>query len=488
MLSMCLAGFSSGPVHGAIYHIDAVHGADSQSGLAPDQAWRSLDKVNMTPLKPGDEVRFKSGNVWKGRLNPQGGGSANAPVRIHRYGNGPLPRIEGGGLHGDAVLLENFAHVWVSELEITNTGPHREPWRTGIRVCASGAREVAGVRLEKLHVRDVNGDLRKDSEGCGIYFETKGDKACFNGLAIENCRVERTDRNGICQRGIGRTRSRNVVIRGNTLEDIGGDGIKLWGTNGGLIEHNVVRKARARCTDNEAAAGIWPFACDDTVIQFNEVSGTVGTRDGQGFDADYHCRRTLIQYNYSHGNEGGFLLVCGPGRTTNEDTVVRYNLSVHDGVNSARVFHFGGASQRTRIYNNTIILGHHQDLPMVLFTAWKGGTADGVEFFNNLFVVGDGGRATYQLKPSNGVRFSHNLFVGRHEGLPAGVSAGGFKPRFAGPLQPRPGSRAVHAFRPLGGSSFPRGVIVANHGGRDLAGNRLPSGLPPAIGALEPPP
>ncbi len=474
------------PLAGAVYHVDSTNGEDTRSGLGPGSAWRSLERANKVDLKPGDELRFKSGGVWKGPLKPQGGGAEGAPVRIGRYGDGPLPRIEGGGMGPDAVLLENFSHVSVSELEIANTGPRREPWRTGIRVCANGAGTVAGVRLEKLHVRDVNGDLRKDHEGCGIYFEAKGGNgACFDGLVIEGCRVERTDRNGICQRGTGRTRSRNVVIRGNRLEDIGGDGIKLWGTNGGLIEHNVVRKARARCAENEAAAGIWPFACDDTVIQFNEVSGTVGTKDGQGFDADYQCRRTVIQYNYSHGNEGGFLLVCGPGGAENSDAVIRYNLSVHDGVKTARVFHFGGASRSARIYNNTIVIGPHQDLPMMLFTDWSGGVAEDVVFSNNLFLVRAGGRVTYQLRPSNGVLFRDNLFVGRHEGLPEGVAAVDTMPRFEGEPLPRPGMESIKAFRPLGGGDFPRGTVIGGNGGRDLLGNPLPTG-PPAIGAIEP--
>ena len=76
-----------------------------------------------------------------------------------------------------------------------------------------------------------------------------------------------------------------MIIRGNLLEDIGGDGIKLWGSNGALVEHNVLRGGRMRCKD--AAAGIWPWDCDDTVIQFNEVCGMKGTVDGQGFDSDF---------------------------------------------------------------------------------------------------------------------------------------------------------------------------------------------------------
>ena len=68
-----------------------------------------------------------------------------------------------------------------------------------------------------------------------------------------------------------------------------------------------------RCRD--AAAGIWPWDCDDTIIQFNEVSGMKGTVDGQGFDSDFLCRRSLFQYNYSHNNDGGFMLICTPGNS-----------------------------------------------------------------------------------------------------------------------------------------------------------------------------
>ena len=41
--------------------------------------------------------------------------------------------------------------------------------------------------------------------------------------------------------------------------------------------------------------------------------------------------------------EGGFFLICAPGRSYNEDTIIRYNISQNDGINSARVFHISGA-------------------------------------------------------------------------------------------------------------------------------------------------
>jgi parallel beta-helix repeat protein len=469
---------------GTIYHIDSSSGDDSRSGTAPEQAWRSLEKANDVRLEPGDRLLFKAGGRWSGGFKPGGAGSKERPVRIGRYGEGALPRIDGGGVE-DALLLENFPHVEVADLEITNRGETRAPWRTGVKVSAEGSGRLENITLRRLFVHDVNGDLRKSHEGCGIFFEAKGGgDTHFDGLLIEGCRVERADRNGICQRGLGRARSRNVIIRGNTLEDIGGDGIKLWGSDGGLIERNVVRKARARCTENEAAAGIWPFACDDTLIQFNEVSGTLGTRDGQAYDSDYWCRRTVFQYNYSYQNEGGFMLICTPGHAINEDTMIRHNISVHDGIDTARVFHFGGGAARTRVYHNTIVIGARQKLPMMLFTEWDGGRARDSVFANNLFIVEQGGRAVYDFGTSTGNVWEDNVFVGSHTGLPEGARAAQM-PRFKGPLVPKPGFESLRAFTPADAERFPRGKPIADNGGRDFFGKPLPGG-PPAVGAIEP--
>ena len=261
----------------------------------------------------------------------------------------------------DTLLLRNVEFWEVQDLEITNLGTNREPWRTGVRIVTDGFGTMRHIHLKKLFVHDVNGDLNKNREGCGIFFESRGaNSSRFDDLLIENCHVVHVDRNGICQRSSSRGRSTGVVIRGNLLEDIGGDGIKVWGSDGAVIERNVLRGGRTRCDDY--AAGIWPWDSDDTIIQFNEVSGMKGTKDGQGFDSDYRCRRSVFQYNYSHDNEGGFFLICAPGNSYCEDTIIRYNISQHDGINSARVFHFGGGAKNTQIYNNTIYLGTNQDL------------------------------------------------------------------------------------------------------------------------------
>lgn len=489
ILSACpfLSAFSKA----GTYHLDATKGDDSFTGLAPDQAWKTLAKVNATEFQPGDRILFKAGEVWNGQLKPKGSGriegDASGLISVGRYGEGALPRIDGQGRFYDTILLENIQGWELADLEITNLGPTPAQWRNGVRISANGIGRMSRIYLRRLFVHDVNGDLRKDKEGCGIFFEASSrNGSCFDGLLIEKCHVMKTDRNGICQRGRGGPRSRNVIIRDNLLEDIGGDGIKLWGTNGGLIERNLIRGARMRCGTGEAAAGIWPFDCDDTVIQFNQVSGMKGTQDGQAYDSDYGCRRTLFQYNYSHQNEGGFMLLCAPGKAVNEDTIVRYNISVHDGINSARVFHFGGNATRNRIYNNTIVLSPQQDLPIFLGTAWNSGVSRDTVFTNNLFLVSEGGRGTWSFGPTQGNVFESNLFIGKHEGLPSGIAITPKSPEFHGPLVPAKSIAELVNFKPKSATGFPRGKVIPNHGGRDFFGKPVSPDKPPAIGAIEP--
>lgn len=121
------------------------------------------------------------------------------------------------------------------------------------------------------------------------------------------------------------------------LEQIPRDGIVPIGCDGAVIEYKRMRDCTRLLPEGEAGAGIWSWSCDNTGIQFNEVSDHKAPWDAQDFDADWNCRNTLMQYNYSHDNEGGFLLVCTNGAVREPvnagdvDAVVRYDVSVNDG-------------------------------------------------------------------------------------------------------------------------------------------------------------
>jgi hypothetical protein len=469
----------------ATYHVDSTTGDDQHSGTDPAEAWRSLDRVNAHVFQPGDRLLFRSEMTYVGQLKPQGSGRMRdgqpVPIVVDRFGEGSKPRIDAQGRFPDAVLLHNVEYWEINGLRVSNQGTNREPWRTGVRLLVDHGQTVRHLRLRQLFVHDVNGDLRKSHEGCGIFFEAREEGSRFDGVLIEDCHLLRTDRNGICQRRSRHAgRSTNVVIRQNLLMDIGGDAIKPWGSDGALVEFNIVRGARTRCEDY--AAGIWPWDCDDTIIQFNDVAGVKGTKDGQAFDSDYRCRRSTFQYNYSHNNEGGFFLVCSPGTSWNEDTIIRYNLSQNDGSPGARIFHFAGNPQRTQVYHNTIYVGPGRDLPMVLCTEWDGGWSSQTAFRNNIFFVE--GRVNYELGRSRDWIWENNVFFGRHDNRPADALARTERPSLLAPgtAGDHIGSLKVYQFNP----SLPpwRGVAVRNNGGRDFFGYTVPENSP-TVGAFE---
>lgn len=474
---------------GRTFYVDSVDGNDSNKGSSKEDAWASLKPVNRMTFNPGDKILFKAGTNYKGLLKPQGSGSKDAPIVIDMYGSGDKPRIDGEGIL-DTVLLENIEYWEVNNLEITNLGQTRMNQRTGIKVSAYGCGTLHHIHLKNLYVHDVNGSLDKKTEGCGIFAEARGVvNSRFDGLLIENCHVLRTDRNGICMRSSFTNRfgnwfpSVNVVIRNNFIEDCGGDCIKPWGCDGCLVEYNVVKGGRRRCEDY--AAGIWPWSCDNTIIQYNEVTGMKGTKDGQAFDSDYNSRNSLFQYNYSHDNDGGFMLVCSPETSRSNigtlNTVIRYNISQNDGSDS-RIFHISGAGVKdTHIYNNVIYVGPKLDNKMLLFYNWGGRWPVNTYFRNNIFYVD--GRVDYDLGKSVNTVFENNVFYGNHAGRPAGKNTITSDPGLADAGSGSHGGESIKGYNLVPGSvCIEGGIEIADNGGKDFWGNLIHPEKKPDIG------
>jgi hypothetical protein len=472
-----------------VFYIDSVTGDDGNDGLSPGQAWQTLAPVNTMTFIPGDRILFKTGTSYTGQLKPLGSGEDGNPITIDMYGTGNKPAINGGGIL-DAVLLQNVEYYEVSNLKITNLGASRQNWRTGIKLWANNYGTVHHIYLKDLDVYDVNGSLDKNTEGCGIFIHSTGaTPSRFDDVLVENCHVLRTDRNGICMRSNFTNHdsnwfpSLNIVIRENLVEDCGGDAIKPWGADGCLVEYNRVDGARERCSD--AAAGIWPWSCDNTLIQYNEVSGVKGTWDGQGFDSDYNCQNSLFQYNYSHDNEGGFMLICGPniepGNIGCLNTVVRYNISQNDGINSARVFHISGDSVRnTNIYNNVIYVSPSQNLPLILFGYWDD-WPDNTKFYNNIFYVD--GMVSYNFGGSTNNVFENNVFYGNHTSPPSDPYAITSDPMLVSAGSGGDGLDSVGGYKLQTGSPcITAGKTIADNGGRDFWCNLLDPAEDPDIG------
>lgn len=410
------------------YYIDDVNGNDSNIGTARKQAWKTLDKVNAQTFKPGDQVFFKRGGKWKGQLTPKGSGSKSDPVIFTAYGKGNLPVIAAEGKFKDAVLLKNMSHVVLEFLDISNldaTVKEQKTGPTGVRILSEDIGTIYNIRLSNLYVHDVNGDNKKGSkEGHGIFWDCQGPKPSnIEGLLIENCKLIRVDRNGIRGNGTFGFRNnwfpnKNLVIRGCTLEDIGGDGIVVKAFDGSVIEYNKLFYIRTRAKDN--AVGIWPHSSDNTLIQFNEVAYTQNddwSNDGQSFDVDGNSYNTIIQNNYSHDNEGGFMLVISDAINAKskmtKNSIIRDNLSINDGNNRKRLFNFALVTDSTLVSGN-VFYNNTKDSVKMEVVDIEHGIPKNIVFEKNIFKYVQSATAVFSKseKQYGAVTWKQNTFNG----------------------------------------------------------------------------
>lgn len=450
-----LASVAAGEARAAQYYVDSARGDDKHPGTSPNRAWHSMEKVNSTVFAPGDRVRFVRGSSWTTPLLISARGTASRPIVFEATGRGARPRIDAAGRYEDAVVLSNAQHVVFKDFEITNTGEQgsgtNTPPRRGVHIIAENCGTLTNIVVSDLFIHDVNGTQRIKHNG-GIIFTTRGDRvpSRYDGLRIERNIVWRVDRSGIVAQSSHARRNRwfpslKVVIRDNWLGDLGGDGITPWATDGCLVEHNIVQGANERAGTYNA--GIWPWSTDNTVMRLNRASGVKTLMDGQGFDADYNSHNTLLEYNLSHDNEGGFLLICTPGKRNqaencgNPGTVVRHNISRHD---QARTLHVAGNAEQTLIYSNAVYLAPRSDVQVLLLSDWNG-WANGVKLRNNLFCSEGLARYGHQTSrhpngaygigpgwgPATNITFKGNRYLGQHEGRPVEADSD-----FAGAPQP----------------------------------------------------
>ena len=88
---LCLFAFRA---MAADYFVNDRTGNDTNSGLSPVIAWKSLDRVNTATLLPGDRVFFARDGVWRGQLIPVSGSKSGTVIYVD-YGEGEKPLILG---------------------------------------------------------------------------------------------------------------------------------------------------------------------------------------------------------------------------------------------------------------------------------------------------------------------------------------------------------------------------------------------------------
>jgi hypothetical protein len=421
----------------ATYYVDCENGRDTNDGRSLLTAWRTIERVNQLTCGPGDSILLKRNCAWHGPgFNASGNGTVAAPVTLADYGDPTLPRpiIDGVGPHEPAVLLQNVQNWTIRNLELTQHGqtPQNldannekgkdadqysdESMRAVVHVLGLGAPNdancgegcaVRNILLENLLVHDGSWTGIYASGG---YYQLKS--ARFG--VVDNLMISRAESFNHHKAGIEITctyyqtpiyATSNVWVLNSHLHDNGGDGVMVGPVRNGLLEGNVCAyNGRVR----NARLGCWTWDSENTTIQFNESHHNMTplndskARDGGGFDLDLGTENGLMQYNYSHDNQGeGFLFDSWPvgfgySRGISHNAQMRYNISERDGKKlSGGITVFGGVSPLT-IYNNIIYYEPDRLAGTVMFngeggplttSVWgKSGKPD-VRVYNNIFIT-----------------------------------------------------------------------------------------------------
>ena len=490
------------------YYVDSVAGNDTtNNGLSSAAPWKSLTKINGTTFVAGDKVLFKRGSAWTGTLTPKGSGAAGNPLVFDAYGTGAAPIIDGAGA-SNTVMLWSKSYFTFQNFNITNVAVN-EGYRAGIRLAFVGAAAPAGVttfrqvKILNNEIHHVAGTSNRDGglyDTAALYVEFQdyqGAQTYVDDLLIEGNDLHDNRCIGLYVKAPVNYSGRqdlwatNLVVRSNIFDQGGADHIVINGANGPLIEYNAGYDAGVIGSNYRYIAGMWTcYFTREALFQFNEVARTRTEYvngeggDSQAFDVDYGTYDThTFQYNYTHDNTGGVLLMMPKENKTGavdipKTVIYRYNLSVNDARNTNSGCQFAiypvlGVNS-ANIYNNVFYTNRPE--------GFRFKDVQASYYTNNVFY---GPSGLYPNKPT----FDHNAYFG-HSPIVTDHNKILADPKFAGPL-PLTGGADGYLLANTGmfklQSNSPlinAGATIAGNGGLDLWGDALYSGSPD-IGAHE---
>lgn len=471
---------------GTTYYVSTA-GSDSNSGTSTSAPWQSLSKLNSTTFAPGDQILLRSGDTWSGGIVLTESGAAGSPITLGAYGSGNKPLINGGGIDA-TVHLNGASYVTVDGLAVTNhDGADVYDGTEGNRVGIRLSNATSEIRLSNNEIYSIEGFSNNASIGSprGTTLPADQNNLYTNGaiyqygsgsnVTVENNYSHDNTNNGMLFTTIGS----GLVIRNNTVSNVGADGIEYWNTTSPLVEHNSVIDVGNNSgtampgpgeigANGAAVAGIWGVNHTGQVAQFNYAAETHRILyDGQAWDFDIGTSGGVYQYNFSRDNEGGFTLGGGPGQ------VYRYNVSYNDGGDQMYADQ-GFINANSEFYNNVFYQNNGKGFGLAKLTDAR--------FTNNIFHTNATSATSYA---KSGVTFTSNCFSGSQSAVNPGTNAVIGDAKFVNPGSVGTTINAVGGLKLQADSPcINAGVAVPGNGGRDYWGNPLYDGLPD-IGAYE---
>ncbi|MGJ5628756.1 right-handed parallel beta-helix repeat-containing protein [Nostoc sp. CALU 1950] len=399
-------------VTGTTYYI-SPSGNDKSLGTSPTSAWRSINKINNVIFKPGDRIFFQGGTTFTGNLsfNANDKGTALNPIIISSYGTGRATINAGTG---KGIMVYNSMGYNISNLNIVGSGVSTNKG-DGI----SFYNDLAGnIKLDGITINNVE---VQGFINYGIAIGGWNQQSGYRNVKVTNILTHNNGKAGLITYAQLPNVNENVYVayvKAYNNKGIAGDtnptgsGIIFGSVNTGVIERSVAYDNGILNNSVNGPVGIWAYDSTKITIQYNESyrNRTGGTTDGDGFDLDQNVSYSVMQYNYSHDNDGaGFLLCQSPNNLNHTGNIIRYNISQNDGrkVNYGAI-HIYGNVRNAEIYNNTVFVkGGTTSIPSAVLIY---NPVTNVSFRNNIFQTKDGVKLLDIASGSTGLLFQRNVY------------------------------------------------------------------------------
>jgi hypothetical protein len=362
-------------------------GNDSNAGTSAAAPWQTINRVNQADFQAGDQILFQGGATFDGNLafNQQDAGTPNSPITVGSYGSGP-GTIRAGT--GTGISVHDAQGFTIENLVIVGPG-YASAAADGINF----TNDRPGLTLTGITINNV--DVSGFGQ-VGIHvLATSGGN--YSGISITNSATHNNGYGGLYVQAQG-SHAANVYIghvqayhNAGASATSSGYGIYLIGASDVVVERSVAHDNGWLPGNGGETGGIEAIECRRALLQYNEAySNHAGRSDGDGVILDV-TTDSIMQYNYTHDNDGAGLFLGAETGFSSSNNVIRYNISQNDArtgsVDYGAILVWQNVSNAD-IDNNTVFLEPSSGSAAAIRVLQFSGSSIAVR--NNLFITSGG--------------------------------------------------------------------------------------------------
>jgi hypothetical protein len=357
------------PIPTKTYYVDCTNGNDSNNGLSSSSAWKTLNKVSLIVLEPGDKTLLKRGCTWAGQwFEITENGTATLPIIVDAFGEGAVPIIQNNvstdtsPQYHDDILIRG-SYIQINNLSLRATAYAQE----GPGQCAGQPIGIyAGVRLTGTSSYVTIQDSQMSSLTRGVSVE----KGSHHNKILRNVITENTIMNTLTNNG--------------GSDDAGAHGMVLYGDENEVAYNYFEDNVGCSYDYTHDGSSVEIFSSSNNNVHHNEAVNEL-TFSEIGHNTNENASNNRYSYNIVNSSRA------------------RANFLVTKGYGNKWGPVFG-----TKVYNNTVYLAAPDSFGVQL-TGPQGCDASFLSMKNNiLWVEGDVTQINCSIDESNNLYWRSN--------------------------------------------------------------------------------